>query len=120
MGKVRCLMVGLESCRGRLIDFSNDHIVKEGRYGYLVYSVSDHHNTSVSCFTLQKRIFPKGFQCTGQGKRERVPSRYCMVDEAGASKEKHSTKQVSDSRLLELLCRTAETGTNEGSTALVG
>lgn len=43
-----------------------------------------------------------------------------MVDEAGASKEKHSTKQVSESRLLELLCRTAETDTNEGSTALVG
>lgn len=42
-----------------------------------------------------------------------------MVDEAGASKEKHSTKQVIESKLLELLCRTAETGTNEGSTALV-
>lgn len=42
-----------------------------------------------------------------------------MVDEAGASKQKRSTKQVSESRLLKLLCRTAETGTNEGTTALM-
>lgn len=39
-----------------------------------------------------------------------------MVDEA----EKSSTKQVSESRLLELLCRTAEIGTNEGIYSLGG
>ena len=40
--------------------------------------------------------------------------------QADASKKKHSSKQVSESKLLERLCRIVETGTSEGSTALVG
>ena len=62
-------MFRVESCRGRLIDFSYDHIVKEGRYGYLVYSVSDHHNTSVSYFYTAETKIPKRRPMHGLGEK---------------------------------------------------